>query len=170
MTTRDLTKMALFVALLCVSAYIAVPIPISPAPIVATTLVLSLMAYLLTPKQTFITILVYLLIGAIGIPVFSSGSAGFGKLLGPTGGYLFGYLVAFPILSYCRGTQRSVIRYIITGIVITIPIVYIGGIATLMMGLHWPLDKALYAGALPFIPGDILKIVIAAWMATKIRI
>ncbi len=170
MTTKALTKMALLVALLCVSAYIAIPIPFSPAPLVATTIILGLMAYLLTPKQAFVAISVYLLIGAVGVPVFAQGTGGIGRILGPTGGYLLGYLVAYPLLSYGKGEKRSFLRYAIMGVLIPIPIVYVGGTISLMVFLQLPLDKAIAVGVLPFILPDIFKIIVAAWLGTKIKI
>ena len=88
--TADMTKMALMVAMNCVSAYIIIPLPFSMSPIALQTLIVNLTGYLLTAKQAFITMLVYLLIGLAGVPVFTGGSGGPGKLFGPTGVWLFG--------------------------------------------------------------------------------
>ena len=170
MSTRELTKMALLVAILCVSAYIIIPLPFSPVPLVITNLVLALVAYLLSPKQTFITVFIYLLIGAIGLPVFSGGTGGWAHLTGPTGGYLLGYLVGYTALSAWKGKRYNVWRYMGVGVFVTIPLVYIFGMAWLMYLLHINLYKAFMVGALPFIPLDIVKTIFAAWLAKRIHI
>ncbi len=168
-STRELTKMALLVALLCVSAYIVIPLPFTPAMIVATTLVFNLAAFLLTPRQTFIVALVYTFIGAIGLPVFSGGTGGFGKLFGPTGGFIWAFIVAYPVVSYLKGPVPSFKRYSLVSILVGIPLTYVGGVAGMMFFLDLDLWAALVAGAFPFIPGDILKCVIAAYIAVKMR-
>lgn len=91
-----LTKTSLCVALLCVSAFIVIPIPFTPIMITAQTLVVTLIALLLKPSQSAAAVGVYLLLGICGIPVFSGGTAGIGQLLGPTGGFLWGFLAAAP--------------------------------------------------------------------------
>ena len=96
MEARRLTKMALLTALLCISAYISFPLPFSPAMVTALTLVATLTGLLLQPKDALIVFIVYILLGAVGLPVFVGGTAGLGKLLGPTGGFIFSWPVAFP--------------------------------------------------------------------------
>lgn len=167
--TRNMTKMALLVALLCVSAYISFPLPFTPAMVTALTLVMCLVAYMLPPRETFIVLAAYVLLGAIGLPVFVGGSSGFGKLFGPTGGFIWAWLIAYPLLSYFKGAAPSFWRYVLQGILWTIPITYIGGMLTMILVLKMTLPQAFIAGALPFIPGDIIKIIVAAWLATKIR-
>ena len=89
-TPQIMAKMALCVALISVSGYIAFPLPFSPAMITASTAAMCLAAFVLTPKQTFITIAVYLLLGGVvGLPILPGGTAGLGRLLGPTGGFYF---------------------------------------------------------------------------------
>ena len=170
MDVRMLTKMALLVALLCVSAYISFPIPFSPAMVTLLTFTMCLVAFLLPPKQTFIVLIVYLLLGAVGLPVFTGGKSGIAALVGPTGGYYLAWPVAYTLLSIFKGTQKKVIPYTIRAVLITVPITYIGGMIGLMIVLGFSLEKAFMTGALPFIFGDTLKAIVAAWLATKIRI
>lgn len=89
--TLEMTRLALLVAMNAISAYLIIPLPFSLSPLALQTVVINLIAFLLTPKQAFITMFVYLLIGLIGIPVFTGGSSGPGKLFGPTGGYILGF-------------------------------------------------------------------------------
>ena len=89
MKTKDLTKIALFVAVLTVSAYITVPFVI---PFTMQTFAVFLACFMLGGVKAFVAILVYVLLGAIGLPVFPGFKGGAGALLGPTGGYIVGFL------------------------------------------------------------------------------
>ena len=101
--TAEMTKMALMVAMNCVSAYIIIPLPFSLSPLALQTLIVNLTGYVLNAKQAFMTMLVYLLVGLAGVPVFTGGSAGPGKLFGPTGGYIIGFLFTAVFLAYFKG-------------------------------------------------------------------
>lgn len=169
MEARKLTKMALLTALLCVSAWISFPVPFSPAMVTALTLVAVLTAFLLPPKETFIVFMVYVLLGAIGLPVYVGGTAGLGKLLGPTGGFIFSWPVAYTLLSYWKGSERSFLSYAWRSLVITIPIVYLFGIAGFMIVTNTSFDKAIWMVMLPYIPGDIIKCLVGSWLATKLK-
>ena len=90
-TPHAMAKMAMCVALISIGGYIAFPTPFSPVLVTATTLALGITALVLPPKQTAVAILVWILLGAVGIPVFSGGQGGLGKLLGPSGGFFPGF-------------------------------------------------------------------------------
>lgn len=167
--TAELTKMALMVAMNCVSAYIIIPLPFSLSPLALQTLIVNLTGYVLNAKQAFMTMLVYLLVGLAGVPVFTGGSAGPGKLFGPTGGYIIGFLFTAVFLAYFRGEKYSFKRYALLGCVIGIPLIYVFGVVQLKLitGMGW--DKAIMTGALPFIPLDIVKCLAAAVIAGPIN-
>ena len=167
--TAEMTKMALMVAMNCVSAYIIIPLPFSLSPLALQTLIVNLTGYVLNAKQAFMTMLVYLLVGLAGVPVFTGGSAGPGKLFGPTGGYIIGFLFSAVFLAYFRGEKYSFKRYALLGCVIGIPLIYVFGVVQLKLitGMGW--DKAIMTGALPFIPLDIVKCLAAAVIAGPIN-
>lgn len=167
--TAEMTRMALMVAMNCVSAYIIIPLPFSLSPIALQTLIVNLTGYVLNAKQAFMTMLVYLLVGLAGVPVFTGGSAGPGKLFGPTGGYIIGFLFTAVFLAYFRGEKYSFKRYALLGCVIGIPLIYVFGVVQLKLitGMGW--DKAIITGALPFIPLDIVKCLAAAVIAYPIN-
>lgn len=167
--TAEMTKMALMVAMNCVSAYIIIPLPFSLSPLALQTLIVNLTGYVLNAKQAFMTMLVYLLVGLAGVPVFTGGSAGPGKLFGPTGGYIIGFLVTAVFLAYFKGEKYSFKRYALLGCVIGIPLIYVFGVVQLKLitGMGW--DKAIMTGALPFIPLDIVKCLAAAVIAGPIN-
>lgn len=167
--TAEMTKMALMVAMNCVSAYIIIPLPFSLSPLALQTLIVNLTGYVLNAKQAFMTMLGYLLVGLAGVPVFTGGSAGPGKLFGPTGGYIIGFLFTAVFLAYFRGEKYSFKRYALLGCVIGIPLIYVFGVVQLKLitGMGW--DKAIMTGALPFIPLDIVKCLAAAVIAGPIN-
>ena len=163
--TRDLTKMTLLTALLCISSYIIIPLPFSLASITAQTIIVNLIAFLLKPKQVFTTIGVFLLLGLIGIPVFSGGSCGPAALFGPTGGYLFGYLIAATVISLLRGSSFNFKKCIFLSIIVGMPIIYILGAAYMKFLTGMTLSATIASAILPFIPLDLLKCVLAAFLA-----
>lgn len=167
--TAEMTKMALMVAMNCVSAYIIIPLPFSLSPLALQTLIVNLTGYVLNAKQAFMTMLVYLLVGLAGVPVFTGGSAGPGKLFGPTGGYIIGFLVTAVFLAYFKGEKYNFKRYALLGCGIGIPLIYVFGVVQLKLitGMGW--DKAIMTGALPFIPLDIVKCLAAAVIAGPIN-
>lgn len=165
---RDLTKMSMCVALCCVTAYISFPLPFTPGLVTALTFALSLTAYILTPKQTFTVILIYILLGAAGLPVFA-GSQGLSRLLGPAGGFYFAWMLAYPLLSLAKGENPNFKRYAAANILIAMPITYAGGIISMMLVLDVNIFEALTMAVLPFIPGDLLKATAAAFLGVRLQ-
>ena len=165
---RILTKMSMCVALCCVTAYISFPLPFTPGMVTALTFALSLAAYLLTPRQTFIVILIYILLGAVGLPVLGGGQS-LSRLVGPTGGFYFAWLVAYPLMSLAKGAAANFKRYTAANILIAMPITYAGGLVSMILLLDVNLWQALTMAVLPFIPGDILKATVAALLGVKIK-
>lgn len=162
---RTMTHISLLIAMNCVSAYIIIPLPFSLSPISLQTLVVNLVAYVLPPRQAFITMVAYICIGLIGIPVFTGGSAGPGKMFGPTGGYIWGYVVAVTLMAHLKGDHYSFRRFALTGICIGLPIIDILGCIQLKLITAMPWETALFSGVVPFIPLDIVKCLGAAMLA-----
>lgn len=164
-SVQELTTMALLAALLCVSSYISIQLPFSAVPITAQTLIVNLIALLLKPKKAGITVGIWILLGLVGLPVFSGGKGGFGVLAGPTGGYIIGYLVAVMIIALIRGNRNKAIRNMISTIAVGIPVIYVIGVPWLKVvaGLDW--KAAVITGLLPFIAGDIIKAVASVYIA-----
>ena len=90
MKTRDLTLTALFAAILCVAAPFS--IPVGPIPITLATFAIYLAAIVLGKKYGTLAVVIYILLGAVGLPVFSGFSGGFQKIVSATGGYIIGYI------------------------------------------------------------------------------
>lgn len=169
MSVKLMTKMAVCTAFCCVTAWLSFPLPFTPGMVTALTLALSVTAYVLTPKQTFIVVSVYLMLGAAGLPVFPVGTGGIGRLMGPTGGFYFSWLLAYPLLSALKGTNVDFKRYAIVNVLICSPVIYIGGLASMMLIMELGIQEAFIMAVLPFIPGDIMKALASAFLGVRIN-
>ena len=158
---KDLSIIALFAAIMCILGPLS--IPIGPVPISLTTFAVFLSVYLLGAKKSAISVIIYLLIGLTGLPVFSGFQGGVAKLAGPTGGYLLGFIPAAIIagLLISRFAQKKMASII--SMILATCILYFIGTAWLAVSLHLTPWQALSAGVIPFIPGDIIKIICAVF-------
>ncbi|MBQ8827922.1 MAG: biotin transporter BioY [Clostridia bacterium] len=157
-----MTKIALCIAVLCVSSYLIIPLPFTPVVLTLHSLAVNIIGLILKPKYAAYTVLIYLIMGLIGLPVFSGGTSGAGKLFGPTGGYYFGFLFAVIVISLLKGKYNKLCRYIVVTIGIGIPVQHM--FAVLIMCCHngFNLTAAILSVSVPFIPGDIIKAVVAS--------
>ena len=167
--TRDLTKMALCVAILCVTSFLVVPLPFTPVVISLHTIAVNIIGLILSPMQAGITVLSYLLMGLIGLPVFSAGTAGPGKLFGPTGGFYFGFLFAAILISLLRGKKISMKRYAFVSIAVGIPIQHACAIIGMCIHNEGNVAVAFATVSLPFIIGDIIKCVMSSMVGVSLN-
>lgn len=166
--TSEMTKIALLVAMNCVSAYIIIPLPFTLSPIALQSLIVNLVGMLLTPKQAFMTMVVYVLIGLAGVPVFTGGTAGPGKLFGSTGGYILAFIIAVTLIALLKGNTYNFRRYAVVSILVGVPVIDLLGSLQLMLITGMDFQKALMIGVLPFLPMDIVKCLGAAFLAGPI--
>ena len=169
-TTIQLKRMvyaALMAALTAAGAYIA--IPIGPVPIVLQNFFVLLAGLLLGPRWGLAAVGGYLLAGACGLPVFSQGRGGIGHLVGPTGGYLFGYLPAVFVVGSLAQLFRHHLAGNLAALIIGSLIVYACGVPWLKLVTGMPWQKALAVGMFPFLLGDFLKIAAAIPVAKALR-
>lgn len=163
---RCLVRIALVTAVICVVAPFT--LPIGPIPISLANLMILLAVYVLGWREALVSVLLYLLIGAIGLPVFSNGGAGLGKLVGPTGGFLLGYLalvLVFGLLSAPgRRQDKPLIRlcFDVLGMLVGTAALYTLGSLWFMHLLGKDLSTTLSLCVIPFLPLDICKIILAA--------
>lgn len=161
--TLKIVYTALFAALICAGSLMA--IPIGPVPIVLQNAFAVLAGLLLGPIQGAIAVALFLLIGGLGLPVFSGGRGGFAIFAGPTGGYLIGYFVASIIaglimLMYSenKGKQKIIITSLAS--LTAFVAIYIPGVLLLKHALSLSFKTALIKGLVPFLVGDLIKMVI----------
>lgn len=166
---RELTRMSLCVAILCVTSYLVIPLPFTPIVLSFQTVMINVIGLILKPKEAGMTVLVYLLMGLIGLPVFSGGTGGPAKLFGPTGGFYFGFLCAVLVISLCKGKKNSLFRYGIVTICIGIPIQHAFAILFMCMYNSWDIKTAFVTVSLPFLVGDVLKCIVASIISTSLN-
>lgn len=161
-STGELVMMAMFVAVLSASAYIIIPAGI--ANITLLNFFIMLIGLIFSLRDSVIIVTVWIVMGAIGIPVFIGGKAGIAYLLGPTGGYTVAFIFSVIISCLIRGKNYKRIRYTIVTIVTAVFVDLFGMIWLKTLG-NLSLKQAFFSGFVVFIPLDIVKAVIAAQIA-----
>lgn len=167
-TTSQLTLTAIMAAIICILGPLSIPLPFSPVPISLTNLAIYFSVCILGWKLGTVSYLIYLIIGILGFPVFSSFGSGFGKLLGPTGGYLIGF-IALAIICGLTFEHFSSKPLLILGCILGSVANYIFGTCWLAFQAHLTFSQALWAGVIPYIPADIIKIILAVFLGTAIK-
>ncbi len=150
--TALLAETATFVALIAAGAWIS--LPVGPVPVTLQTFFLLLAAPVMK-RRAVIPAAVYLLLGTLNIPVFHAGLSGIGVLLGPSGGFLLGFVPAAGLAGLAYESRSRAIR--ITGLAGATAVIYACGVAWLLVSAGLSLPAAFLVGVLPLIPGDILK-------------
>lgn len=165
----NLTLIGLMAAVTCILGPLSIVIPISPVPISFTNLAIYFTVILLGGKKGTICYLVYLLIGFVGVPVFSGFTSGPAKLLGPTGGYLIGFIFMAMISGFFVDKFSGKIYMYVLGMMLGTIVTYALGTAWLAYQANMTFEQALFAGVIPYIIGDIAKIIIATILGTTIK-
>lgn len=162
---------SLFAAMMAVGAYIKIPVPVSPVPITLQTLFILLAGAILGARWGTISVIVYLLLGIAGLPVFSGGSSGLGMFFGPTGGYLIGFIFgAFVIGSLCDRYGRDKVHLNMLFMLSGLFAIYLFGVLQLMNVASLSFPEAIALGLIPYIPGAILKIIASSIIASRYSI
>jgi biotin transport system substrate-specific component len=166
----DVVTVLLFANLTAIAGRIAVNLPFSPVPITGQTLMVLLAGAALGSRRGAASQVAYLLEGVIGLPVFAGGTSGIGVLLGPTGGYLIGFVACAGFVGWL--VERGLCRNAVTGVLTMLAgsvLVYVFGAAWLGHFVSGGIQSVLVQGVLPFLPGDVLKSLIAAGVVPSAR-
>lgn len=169
LSSKEIVIIALMAAIMCIVAPFSISIAISPVPITLAMFILYMMAYVLRPAKAGICVVIYLLLGLVGLPVFSGYSGGFAKLAGPTGGYLIGYIFTAVICSVFIWKENSGIILNILGMVLGLAAAYAFGTAWFCISYEMGVGKALMMCVVPYLPADAVKIIIAALAGPAVR-
>lgn len=167
--TYNLTKIALCVALLCASSYLVIPLPFTPIVLSFHTIMVNVIGLILRPKEAALTMITYLLMGLIGLPVFTAGTAGPGKLFGPTGGFYFGFFFAVIAISLLKGQKNHLKTYLFVTVLVGIPIQHVCAIGMMCCYNGFDLWTAVITVSLPFLAGDIIKCIMASVIAVQLN-
>lgn len=163
--TSRLTVMAVMTALLCIAGPLT--LPVGPVPVSLFSAVLMLAAMLLGGRMAAGSCAAYLLLGLIGLPVFSGFTGGAGRLAGPTGGYLAGYLPMAAIAgALCRRTDKRLFQGL--SLAAGTAVLYALGTAWYCLQAGVSVPAALTVCVLPFLPFDAAKIVFVLTLAPRL--
>lgn len=191
---KRIVSIALMTAIICVLSPFAVAIPVSPVPVSLATFAIYLTLIILGQCDGTISVIVYVLLGFAGAPVFTGFTGGVGKVLGPTGGYIIGYIFLAMIEGIFVERARITRSYkgsqarpydenrhnesvgasfmsatILLGMILGTVVLYFFGSLWLSRQANMRLAAAFTVGVLPFIIGDVVKMLVALFLGTKIR-
>ena len=168
-TACRIIGVSVFVILISLGAFVRIPLPFSPVPITLQTLFVLLSAACLGSNLGLITQLSYILLGVSGLPIFTGAGSGLFYLLGPTGGYIFGFVLAgFLVGRFIKYSRNNL--FLIFGILsLGDLIILCSGIIWLKILLGYTWVKLLFIGFIPFIPGDLLKAFVASILYLKLN-
>ena len=162
--SRLVAYSAVCIGLIAVGSWISVPFV--PVPFTLQTFFVLITAVVMK-RHAIIPVSLYLIIGAIGLPVFHNGMAGLGVFMGPTGGYLIGFLPAALFAGLAYEQKSRVIRIVV--LTAATLVIYVGGISWLSISTGISLSTAVLVGAIPFLPGDIIKAAAAFVIGEKME-
>ena len=170
--TFGMVLTALFAAAIAVASWISVPLPFTPVPINLATLAVTLTGALLGKKYGTASVAIYLILGAVGVPVFAGFTGGLGHIAGPTGGYLVGYIssaficaVMMELLCKDRLTWWGILVSAFLGTLSC----YVLGTIWFMILTHTGLVGSLSLCVIPFLPGDAIKLAAAVLAVSKLK-
>lgn len=166
---KQLALAGLMTAVICILAPFSLNIPVSPVPISLGTLAIYFVVSILGMKYGTVSVAVYILLGLVGLPVFSNFTGGAGKLFGPTGGYIIGYLFMALICGFFIDKWSDHLLLNFLGMVLGTAVCYLFGTVWLAVQASMTFSQALAAGVLPFIPADLVKLILAMLIGRQVR-
>ena len=164
--TLTLTYIALSAALIAICSWISIP---TTVPFTLQTFAVCLVAGLLGAKRGVLAVIVFICLGAVGFPVFANFSGGLGVIFGTTGGYIIGFIFTALIVGLATQKFGHKIPVLAISMVLGIAICYVFGTAWFMISTGTGLWSAMLLCVIPFLPGDALKIIVAAILVKKLR-
>jgi biotin transport system substrate-specific component len=164
--TKYLVKTALMAALMASTGFFA--IPIGPVPITLQTFFSLLAGVVLGPLYGAASMVLYVILGVFGLPVFSKGQSGIGVVLGPTGGFIIGFIFAAWLTGLLTSKNKSDYPKVLTAMLGGVVVIYLFGLLQFVLVTKTPFWQAVLAVVIPFIPIDTVKAVIAAGIGKRL--
>ncbi len=165
---KQISKISLFAAFISVSVYLFPPIlvPLIQVPFTLQTLFIILAGFLFTPFEAFITVLLYVFIGAVGLPVYSGARGGLSVLLGPTGGFIMLFPLVSLFISLLKSKTKKMTYDLFIGVMVAIVSLYL--LANIWLSITLSINYWVsLLSLLPFIPLDIAKLLLAYFVYLK---
>ena len=169
LNVKQLALTGLMTAVLCILGPIALNIPISPVPISLGFLGIYFICSVLGMKLGTLSVIVYILLGLAGLPVFTNFTGGPGKLFGPTGGYIIGYIFMALICGFFVDKSGGRLLLILVGMVLGSMVGYLFGTLWLAYQQSIGFVQALFLGVVPYLPFDAAKLIVGAVIGSKLR-
>ncbi|MCM1090110.1 MAG: biotin transporter BioY [Butyrivibrio sp.] len=169
LNVKQMALIGLMTAVICVIAPFSLNIPVSPVPISLGSMAIYFVITVLGMWRGTICVLLYILLGFVGLPVFTNFSGGVGKVLGPTGGYIVGYVFLALIFGFFVEHWKGRLVMHIIGAALGTIVMYFFGTLWLAYLTHMGFVAALWAGVIPYIPGDIVKLAVSMAVGIQLR-
>lgn len=166
---HSFTLTALSTSLLCACSYIVMPLPFASAVLSFHTVAVNIIALTMKPKNAVSAVGVYLLMGFLGLPVFSAGTSGAGKLFGPTGGFYFGFLASVIIMSMLKGKEGSFKRYLAVTLFAGLPCQHLFALVFMCVHNGFDVKSAFMSISLPFLLTDAAKCVFSSFLGVRLN-
>lgn len=170
---KKLVFAVLFTAITSVCGFIAIPVGVSPVPIVLQNMAVVINGIILGPFIGTLSTVFFVVLGLIGFPVFSGGTSGLAKLAGPTGGFIIGYIFATFTVGILMGRpaigRKDSKLKILIAVIASFVVMYIPGVFHFIKTLDKTFAEAMTLCVIPYIPGDVLKIIACVLMAKRLR-
>jgi biotin transport system substrate-specific component len=157
-------------AFVALCAHASIRLPFTPVPITLSDLAVLMVGLALGPSLAFAALVLYLAEGAMGMPVFNPGPGGLAQLLGPTGGYLFAYPLAAAVTGMISQKLSALkMRFFpaLLGATAGSALIITCGVLWLTLFVHYSLSSAFFLGAMPFLPGQVAKVLAAAGIVSS---
>ena len=169
MKTTRVVRIGLFACLTVLGALISFPTPLSVIPVSLQTPCTLSAGFVLGPKDGAISQLLYLLVGAVGLPVFAGQTGGIGVLVGPTAGFLWGFVLSAALTGLLnRFFRPQKVTGIFLCLIAGMLVIYISGAVGLMTVMEYSLIQAIVSGVFPFVLADFIKLLAAAYLINRL--
>lgn len=168
-TFRRTLAAGAFVVLTTLGAYAAIPLPWTPIPMTLQPLFVLLAGLVLGPTLGATSMVSYVVLGAVGLPVFAGGQAGIAWLMGPTGGFILAFPAAAFVTGWLAESKDSGTVRLLAALVGGLAVIYLGGTAQLALLMGRTVADALALAVVPFLVGDVIESLVALAIATRVR-
>lgn len=174
LTTLDITHIGMFAALTAIGAFVS--IPVGPVPITLQSLIVLLSGIIIGSKKAMMSQIAYILLGLIGLPIFSGFSGGFQHMLKPSFGFLIGFIAAAYVTGKIsekgKASLKSLSMAVFAGTIVmyAVGLPYMYYILNIMLAKNFNIMQILNMGMLMFLPGDALKAAMAVFAGKKLKI
>ena len=167
LSIKEMTQIGMCAALMAIFSQLSIPLPFTSVPVTLQIFGLVVLAVIVGAKIGTLSIIVFVILGAIGLPVFANFSGGFGVIVGPTGGYIIGFIIMAFLIGYASSKGNKIFLFIAAYIGVTIDLII--GTLYLKVVTGMTMQGALIAGLYPFIIKDFITVALAVFIGLKVK-